>query len=130
MQQHKQLERALQIGRVAPFHLLALESRFILGGITIRRSYGPGSVILAADAVPEEVLIPVSGSVLHAGVDIRHAFDVPGVLTSTPLGDAYVAGPAGCTLLCLTKSHMYTLMRECPRVIEPYIRKQAETSCG
>jgi hypothetical protein len=122
LQQHKQLERALLIGRIAPFTSLSLDSRFILAGATVKRSYAPGATIVAAGEALDEVMIPVAGTVLHQGSACTGTFDVPAVLMSRPASHAYLAGEQGCSGLALTKSHMYTLLRECPRIVENYLQ--------
>jgi hypothetical protein len=114
--QDKQLALALSLKRVAPFSELALAMLFVIAGAAARRVYEPGAEILLSGLVPDEVHIPIIGHVACGGQPITHAFDIPGVAFDRLLAHSYVAAEAGCTTASITRSHVFTLLRECPEL--------------
>lgn len=116
MSQHKQLALALSLKSVAPFSELPLATLFIVAGAAAKRRYQPGAEILAAGAVPDEVHVPIGGSAERGGLPVDHAFDIACVAFDRPLDEAYCAGEAGCATASITKSHIFTLLRECPEL--------------
>jgi hypothetical protein len=118
----KQLALALSLKRVAPFSELALAMLFVIAGAAACRVYESGAEILPAGLVPDEVHIPIIGNVGCGGLPITYAFDIPGVAFDRPLAHSYVAGEAGCTTALITRSHVFTLLRECPELSLAVVR--------
>lgn len=114
--QCNQLALALTLKRVAPFSELALAMLFVIAGAVARRVYEPDAEIQRAGMLPDEVHIPIAGNVTCDGQLITYAFDIPGVAFSRPLAHSYVAAEAGCTTVSITKSHVFTLLRERPEL--------------
>ena len=127
MTQHKQLSLALAMKQIVPFSELSLKLLFAVAGISVLRQYIDGETILAADTVPDEVHIPVAGLALCDGGVVEHAFDIPAVAFDRRLQRAYRAGPAGCRTALITKSHVFTLLRECP---ELSVKLAGMPNCG
>jgi hypothetical protein len=114
--QHKQLELALEIQRVAPFGELPLSALFVLAGSVVRLRYGARAQVLAAGDIPGEVHIPLEGTVLCGSRVVDSAFDVAAVALGRRLGTSYLAGEHGCTTGSIARSHLFTLLRDFPEV--------------
>ena len=114
--QHKQLELALDLQRVAPFGELPLGALFVLAGSVVRLRYDAGAQVLAAGEIPGEVHIPLEGTVLCGSRVIDNAFDVAAVTLSRRLRTSYLAGEHGCTTGSIARSHLFTLLRDFPEL--------------
>ena len=116
MSDARQLRLALAIKRVAPFSQMSLPKLFIVAGVVAVRRYPAGATIFAQGSTPEEVHIPIEGQVESGTAPVDHAFDLAGVAFDRPVTAPFRAGAQGCTTVTIGKSHVFTLLRECPEL--------------
>jgi hypothetical protein len=114
--QHKLLLTALAMKEVMPFCELSLQMLLAIAEVAISCEYIEGEAILPGEAVPDVVHVPIAGHAQCNGRKIDHVFDIAAVAFDHPLQYPYLAGPEGCSTVLLTKSHVFTLLRECPEL--------------
>lgn len=104
----------LALQAVEPFDRLAPAELMLVAGQMRRRRFEPGALLLAAGIPAELVFVTLTGSALAGDAPAEPLFDAPSALFTLPVRCDFRAGPAGLEALCLAKSHLFTIARECP----------------
>ena len=112
-----------------PEKIFALRRLPVLAGLTDpeiavlaeaarERRYAAGAVVCARGRLPAQLLLVCEGAVLDAdGLPQGGAPGAAALLSDRPADPALVAGPGGARCLQLARSHLFTLVRQCPAFV-------------
>lgn len=111
------IRHALALQAIEPFDRLTASELVLVSCHMRHRRFDPGAQLLAAGTAGEIMFVTIEGGAL-AGTDRAEAvFDASSVLFGLPSRSDYRAGPEGLGVLCLAKTHLSTIARECPDFI-------------
>jgi hypothetical protein len=102
---------------IEPFDRLTAGELLLVSQHVRHRRFEPGALLLAEGAAAETLFVTLSGEALAGTAVAEPLFDASSVLFALPARSAYSAGPSGLEALCLAKSHLFTIARECPDFI-------------
>ncbi len=108
------IRTVLALQAIEPFDRLTASELLLVAGHMRPRRFEPGALLLAAGTPGETLFVTLGGEALAGPDRAPPLFDAPSVLFSLPARCDYLAGPEGLDALCLAKTHLFTIARECP----------------
>lgn len=112
------VDTVLALQAIEPFDRLTAGELLLVARHMRRRHFAPGALLLAQGIPAEMLFITLSGHALAdlatGAIPAEALFDAASVLFTLPARCDYLAGPEGLDVLCLAKSHLFTIARECP----------------
>lgn len=111
------IRTALALQAIEPFDRLAAGELLLVSRHMRHRRFEPGALLLAEGAAAEMLFVTLGGEALAGAVPADALFDASSVLFALPARCDYLAGSSGLDALCLAKSHLFTIARECPDFI-------------
>ena len=116
-----QLERLLSLRSIPPFDTLQEGELAALARVCAERQWAPGQQVLGGARVPASLYIVVEGWLESEGVRLGSVLGEPGLLFGFQIATPWAAGAEGARALLLTRGHFFTLLNECPWILEPLL---------
>lgn len=90
----------------------------LVAGVCRERRYAPGEAIVLPGSRPERLLIAVGGAITAAsGNELPVPFGLDTLLFDRDLPHEGInAGPEGALCLSISRSHLFTILGECPEL--------------
>lgn len=112
-----EIRTCLALQAIKPFDRLTASELLLVARHMRLRRFEPGTLLVAEGTPSEMLFATLAGEALAGGMPAGIVFDAASVLFALPAPCDYRAGPAGLEALCLAKSHLFTIARECPDFI-------------
>lgn len=119
----KVAEKMFALRRSPPFDRLFDSEMGPMARACRVRDYRAGELVAPGDRPLRHLYIVVGGSVERGGVSLPRVFGETSLLLRHLPGQPLVAGAAGARCLLLGRGHFFTLVNECPWLLQGVLRR-------